>query len=105
MIPENYRDLEKKEQLKHINTLRNFTKETVEKLAVLVRQHNIPEDLFYYAGDLIHEARRYILYLELDFRKNRIDSDTHASVIKCLEYIKHIEVLLELISLKITTSN
>ena len=96
-LPSQWNDKETEERLEALGNIADSTNRLTNQLSTLRFGDRFPDDLKDYALYLIHDGNRDIGNLRNYVGRGLTDTATWRAMYNCLHWIKHIEVLLELL--------
>lgn len=100
-LPSQWNSLEDQERLTALTNVVKTTNDLAQELADLRwGDVDFPDDLGDYATFLIHDTRSDTLLLSFYVEKGELDSRTWRKMYDCLHWIRHLQVLLELLELR-----
>ncbi len=99
-LPYKIRDMESKEYFESLHNVAKTTDARRNALSDLYFSGIFPDDLKDYAQFLIHDAGNSSCNLDFYAREKSRDHTTWRSMYQCLQWIQHIDVLIELVDLR-----
>lgn len=100
-LPYRRKAMEDEEYLEALRQLAQTTVDRGNTLSDLYFSGTFPDDLKDYARYLIHDSCRTVGNLRYYISKSLTDTTTWRTMYRCLEWIQHIDVLLELIEYRL----
>ena len=99
-LPSRSKDMEDEEYLEALRHLAQTTIDKQKALSELYHSGTFPDDLKDYARYLMHDSSSSVGNLRFYVSKRLTDQTTWRSMYRCLQWIQHIDVLLELVELR-----
>ena len=99
-LPYQRKNMEDEEYLTALDRLVDTTKARRDALVKLYYSSSFPDDLKDYTQYLVHDSGGAISNLLYSIHRKRTDQTTWRGMYRCLEWIQHIDVLIELVELR-----
>lgn len=99
-LPYRHKDMETEEYLEALRQLAQTTVDRGNTLSGLYFSGTFPDDLKDYARYLMHDSSRDVNNLRYYISKSLTDTTTWRSMYNCIQWIQHLDVLLELVELR-----
>jgi hypothetical protein len=99
-LPYQWKDMEDKEYLESLRQLAQTVIDRSNTLSDLYFSGTFPADLKDYAVYLMHDSNGSAANLRYYISKNLTDATTWQTMYRCLQWIQHLDVLIELVDLR-----
>ena len=99
-LPSRSKDMEDEEYLESLRKLVQTTEDRRNTLSGLYFSGTFPDDLKDYARYLMHDSSRDAGNLHNYIGRGLTDTATWRSMYNCLQWIQHLDILLELVDLR-----
>ena len=99
-LPYQHKDMEDEEYLESLRQLAQTTVDKSKALSDLYFSGIFPDDLKNYATYLMHDSSRDVGNLRFYISKSLTDATTWRAMYNCIQWIQHLDVLLELVELR-----